>query len=219
MVRRAVLYCVQCSPTAPTCLSSPPPPTLCEGPSSHCLTTRWPWSWWKVMIMVVLPFIRGHFWIVWPQGQYCDADGDAFLDFDWMADLSNTSPREYQARDPGKKRKRQHLTFRHLPNYHLHIRLILRRGKALKLNFLYWSSLIFACWAKLKRQNISIFSISNLGWHVPHFVSAPICYKFKFSDSKLPHNTMSHHIKSHYKGKSTTMRWQCKTYISGEGVP
>ena len=117
------------------------------------------------------------------------------------------------------RRKQQHLTFRHLPNYHLHIRLILRRGKALKLNFLYWSSLIFACWAKLKRQNISIFSISNLGWHVPHFVSAPICYKFKFSDSKLPHNTMSHHIKSHYKAKSTTMRWRCKMHISGEGVP
>ena len=40
MFRRAVLYCVQCSPTSPTCLSAPPPPTLCEGPSSHCLTTR-----------------------------------------------------------------------------------------------------------------------------------------------------------------------------------
>merc|ERR1712048_1202219 len=26
--------------TSPTCLSDPPPPTLCEGPSSHCLTTR-----------------------------------------------------------------------------------------------------------------------------------------------------------------------------------
>ena len=36
-----VLYCVQCSSSSsPTCLTSPPSPTLCSSPSSHCLTTR-----------------------------------------------------------------------------------------------------------------------------------------------------------------------------------
>ena len=36
-----VLYCVQCSSSStPSCLSSPPSPTLCSQPSQHCLTIR-----------------------------------------------------------------------------------------------------------------------------------------------------------------------------------
>ena len=108
MVRRAVLYCVQCSPTSPTCLSAPPPPTLCEGPSSHCLTTRWP-CWWyddqdvcrKAMIIMVMfdsAFLEliEHKVISWCRW-WCFWGGLNYR-------LIQNFTREYQARDPGKKK-------------------------------------------------------------------------------------------------------------------